>query len=496
MLSFRLRRLLNTFALWLAACAVVLAQTPTATPQTPAQQDATRPPGTEQRQSVPPQARPVPSDPTAPPGVERPSPQAPPGTDIAPQSAPVGGPSPTTIERPAGTTAPTTDQTPTSLVPPASRMDGLQRDPTMLSEQPRPVPPMPSLTRLGVTSGETRPLSLNEAIRRALENNNEIEMARNDVRLAENFLRSFEGVYDPFFQVTPQLSNAVSPQESSLGGSDQSGSVTQTDLQLNPSVNRRVEIGGGQYNAFFNNNRRTTSSTFNRLNPVYSANLGISFTQPLMRDRSIDQSRRDIRIQRKRLEQSDADFRRRTIEVIAQVQRAYWDLVFALRDEQNRIANLNLARENFRRTEAGVAAGASAPLERAEVQTELSNRESDLLIASQNVSVAENNLKLLILRDPLSPDWSAALVPTDQPSFDANPVNLQDALTEARANRPELRRLRIQQEISDIDLKFFKNQTRPRVDIVLTLSTTGSVTCTRRSARSTRVLPENVMVAK
>ena len=312
-----------------------------------------------------------------------------------------------------------------------------------------------SLVRLGVTSGETRPLSLNEAIRRALENNNEIEMARNDVRLAENFLRSLEGVYDPFFQVTPQLSNAVSPQESSLGGSDQSGSVTQTDLQLNPSINKRIEVGGGQYNTFFNNNRRTTSSTFNRLNPVYSANLGISFTSAAAG--SCDRSNPPAIPSAQRL-----DIRRRFSTPDdrgdPQVQRAYWDLVFALRDEQNRIANLNLARENFRRTEAGVAAGASAPLERAEVQTELSNRESDLLIASQNVSVAENNLKLLILRDPLSPDWSAALVPTDQPSFDSNPVNLQDALTEARANRPELSRLRIQQEISDIDLKFFKTR--------------------------------------
>ena len=44
------------------------------------------------------------------------------------------------------------------------------------------------------------------------------------------------------------------------------------------------------------------------------------------------------------------------------VDRPYF---FALRDEQNQIANLNLARENFRRTEASVAAGATAPLERA-----------------------------------------------------------------------------------------------------------------------------------
>ncbi|HVF56189.1 MAG TPA: TolC family protein, partial [Pyrinomonadaceae bacterium] len=230
---------------------------------------------------------------------------------------------------------------------------------------------------------------------------------------------------------------------------------------------------GGNYSYFFNNTREKTDANNTTLNPFYSANQGITFTQPLWRNRSIDRNRQQIRVQRKRLEQSDADFRRRTIDVIAQVQRAYWDLVFALRDEQNQIANLNLARENFRRTEASVAAGSVAPLERAEIQTELSNRESSLLLASQSVSIAENNLKSLMLKDPLAPEWSAVVVPTDQPSFDETPVNLDTVLTEARNNRQELRRLKLQGEISDIDIQFFKNQTKPRVDLTGTLSTTG-----------------------
>jgi HAE1 family hydrophobic/amphiphilic exporter-1 len=333
---------------------------------------------------------------------------------------------------------------------------------------------MPSLTRLGVTSDNTITISLNDAIRRALENNNEIEVARNDVRFAETTLRALEGIYDPIFTYNPQISNLVQSQQSTLGGaSGSSGTVAQTDIQNNASIDKYFGKGGGQYQFFFNNNRRTTNSAFNQLNPVYSASLGVTFTQPLWRNRRIDNNRRQIRIQRKRLEQSDADFRRRTIDVIAQVQRAYWDLVFALRDQQNRISNLNLTRENLRRVEAQIAAGATAPLERAEVQTELANRESDVLISSQSVSIAENNLKQLMLRDAQSNDWSAQITPTDEPTFDSTPVNLNDALSDARANRPELRRLTLQRDINDIDINFFKNQTKPRVDLQATLATTG-----------------------
>jgi HAE1 family hydrophobic/amphiphilic exporter-1 len=339
--------------------------------------------------------------------------------------------------------------------------------------QPRPVPPLPSLVRIGVVSGDTLTLSLNEAIRRALENNNEIEVARADVRLAEQSLIALRGVYDPVFTYSPEINNSIRPVTNIFGGAGTAGSVTTTDYNNDFSLNKQFGRGGGNFTYFFNNTRETTSASNTSINPFYSAAQGLQFTQPLWRNRSIDRNRQQIRIQAKRLEQSDADFRLRTIGIISQVQRAYWDLVFALRDEQNQIANLNLARENFRRTEASVAAGASAPLERAEIQTELSNRESALLLANQQVSIAENTLKELLIKDSLSADWSKVLMPTDQPTFTDAPVSLETALKEARDNRPEMRRLKLQGEINDVDLQYFKNQTKPRVDLTGTIQTNG-----------------------
>ncbi len=375
---------------------------------------------------------------------------------------------------------PVTTATPTTEVPatetPTVELPAVQDvpEPDFPAVQPRPVPPLPSLSRVGVSTADPLVLSLNEAIRRALENNNEIEVARGDVRLAESQLNSLNGVFDPVLSYTPEINNSVRPVTNIFGGANNSGNVATTDINNNASVTKYFGKGGGNYTYFFNNTREKTTANNVTLNPFYSANQGITFTQPLWRNRSIDFNRQQIRIQRKRLEQSDADFRRSTIDVISRVQRAYWDLVFALRDEQNQTANLNLARENFRRTEASVAAGAVAPLERAEIQTELSNRESALLLATQGVTLAENTLKNLMLKDPLAPEWTRILMPTDNPTFDDDtPVSLEAALKEARTNRQELRRLKLQEEISDIDIQYFKNQTKPRIDLTGTLSTTG-----------------------
>jgi outer membrane protein len=445
-------KIMSLSAFLLVGCQAALAQNPAPTPTpNPAVRDATRPPGTEtQNPSTPPGTQPAPAQ--APPGTQQPAPQAPPGNpNVVPNVAPEPTPTPTTDEVPI--------QEP--------------REPVFPAVDQKPLPPMPNLTRLGVTSDNTLPLSLNDAIKRALENNNDIEVARDDVRFAETQLRSLEGIYQPIFSITPQIDKRITPQQSSLGGSGRSGTTTNTTYSLSPSLNKSFALGGGNYTLSFANSHTDTSSTFSFINPYYSSNLSLTFTQPLLRNRSIDNNRRQIRIQKKRLEQSDADFRLRTIGVISLVQQAYWELVFALRDQQNQLANLNLSRENLRRVEAQIAVGTQAPLARAEVQTELANRESSLLLAVQNVSIAENNLKQLIVKDSGAPEWSAQLTPTDTPKFDAAPVDLNAALKEARENRPELRRLRLQSDINNVDIQYFKNQTHPQIDIQSTLATTG-----------------------
>ena len=428
----------------LGAGQAAFAQVPVATPTpNPAVREATRPPGQETQ------------NPTAPPATQQIPPQAPPGTQ---PTTPGAVPSATPVQSPDVPTV-------------QAIQDPI--DPRFPPLEQKPLPPMPNLTRLGVTSDNTITLSLNDAVKRALENNNDIEVARSDVRIAEQQLFAFEGVYDPLIVFRPTYDKRIEPQASRFSGSTASGTISRTTYSVNPAISKLFSKGGGSYELSFNNSKQITDSTASVFNPVYSGNLGLTFTQPLLRNRSIDNNRRLIRIQKKRLEQSDADFRLRTIDVISQVQRAYWDLAFALRDQQNQLANLNLSRENLRRVEAQISVGTQAPLARAEVQTELANRESALLVAVQNVSIAENNLKRLIVRDPSAPEWTAQITPTDTPTFDESPVNLPQALKEARDNRPELRRLRLENDINSIDLQYFKNQTKPQIDLTGTIATTG-----------------------
>ena len=413
----------------LAFSSAALAQTPSPTPFNP----ATQPPGGQQ---IPPA--------TAPPGTQPQNPRTPPGTNVVPTAQP------------------------TPVLPATQE----PREPNFPDVQPQPVPPLPDLTRVGIQSANVLPLSLNDAIRKTLENNNDIEVARDDVRFAETQLRSLYGIYDPVFSITPTYDKRINPVTNIFAGGIR-GTVSTTTWSWSPQITKQFGTGGGNYTVSFSNSKTITSATNSTLNPFYSSNLALSFTQPLLRNRSIDNNRRSIRIQKKQIEQSDSDFRQRTIQIISQVQAAYWNLVFALRNQQNQLDSLELSRQNMRNIEAQISAGAKAPLDRAQVQTDIATRESNLFIATQSVSQAENTLKQLMLRDTAAPEWTAQLTPTDSPVFDLAPVNLAASLEDAHKNRFELRRLTLQKDINGIDLQYFRNQTRPQVDLVGTVASTG-----------------------
>jgi len=337
---------------------------------------------------------------------------------------------------------------------------------------PTAMPPRPNIARVGVQTADPIPLSIDDAIRKALSSNNSIEIARDDVRFQETQIRSIRGFYDPVFTITPTYTR-----------NSTTGSNATSDFSLNSNVLTFIRPGGGNYQAFFNNTR--TENAFaqaqvssgaisgSSTSAIYSSSWGVRYTQPLFRNFRIDNTRRNLKIARRRLEQTDADFRRQTIDTIATVQRTYWDLVFALRDQQNRQANLELTRESLRQVLAKIEAGAAAPLARWEVETELANRESDLLVATQQVSIAENSLKQLVLRDATSAEWTQSYVPTDRPTFDLTSVNLDDAIKSAMDNRFELRRLKLANDINQIDIRYFKNQTKPQIDLNTTFSFDG-----------------------
>ena len=153
---------------------------------------------------------------------------------------------------------------------------------------------------------------------------------------------------------------------------------------------------GGGYRIDFSSIRLTTDNQFTALNPSYPTALTFSYTQPLLRGLRIDPSRRQIEVAKKNLSLTDAQFRQRAIETITAVQRAYWDLVFALRNLQIQRDAVRDARTQLEHNKRLVKEGMLAPIDVVAAEAQVSGFEQSVYTALEEVGRFENNLKNLI----------------------------------------------------------------------------------------------------
>jgi len=336
----------------------------------------------------------------------------------------------------------------------------------------RPLPPLPDSSRIGVVTGDELSLTMDQAIEMALRNNNDIDVSRNDAHIAEFNLRAAKGVYDPLFSSQSYYESRTTPTASVIGGTT-NDSITQRQIYGDLGLTGFVPKFGGSYDVIFNSARTDTTSRNATLNPQFPNNFTTTFNQPLWRNRSIDLNRRNIMIARKNVDISDSQLQQKAMDIIASVEQAYWDLAYALRNLQVQLESLQQSREQFESNQRQVAKGALAPIEAVAAQQQVSNFEQLVYLAQETVTRTENTLKTLLLADRTSAEWSRPLVPVTPVDLTVPQVGLEIAQAEALKNRPELQQLETSAEINKIDERFYRNQTKPQIDLVGSFTSAG-----------------------
>ena len=372
--------------------------------------------------------------------------------------------------------------TPPNPVPATSpqKVGSVGTPPADLPSDPPPVAPdfkaperpLPSAERVGVDQVNQLPLSLDEAIESALKNSNDINASRNDVKIAEFNLRGARGVYDPLLNSQSYYQSTSTPTASTIGGAV-NGQVTQKQLFGSAGVTGYSPYFGGSYDLSFTNSRTNTSNRNATLNPQFPSALTLTYTQPLFRNLRFDQNRHNIEIAKKNLSLSDAQFRQKAIDIIAQVEQAYWNLAFALRNLQVQIDAVKQARTQLESNQRQVDKGVLAPIDVVAATAQITTFEQNVYTAQEDVTKAENTLKTLILPDRKDPIWARAITPVSPVTLDPPQIGLEVALSEALKNRPEITQFETSAAINKIDERYYRDQTRPQIDLVGTYSAAG-----------------------
>ena len=379
------------------------------------------------------------------------------------------GPQPTATPSQSPTVVPRPE---TENVPPPVRQE-LPNVPEVAPEYEAPARALPELGRVGVDSAEQRPLTMREAMEMALVNNKDIEVARSNVKIAEFDLLGAHGFYDPRFSTFSYYERSVTPTSNFLSGGGANGAVTQSDFTGTVRFEGLTPKYGGGYRVDFSSVRLNSDNALAALNPQYPSALTFNYTQPLWRGLGFDNTRRQIEVAKKNLSLTDAQFRQRTIEIITLVQRAYWDLVYALRNLQIQQDAVKDARTQLEHNKRLVGEGVLAPIDVVAAEAQVAGFEQGVYSALEDISRAENNLKNLIAENRNAAIWNVSIVPTDAVDLTPPVISLEDAMQAAIENRAELTQSDVVGEINKLDQRYYREQTKPQVDLVASYGAVG-----------------------
>ena len=341
---------------------------------------------------------------------------------------------------------------------------------------PRPstlVPPVRPFRLPPRTGIETQmEISLDQTLAMALANNKDIESSRIDREESDYVLTAAQGAYDPTLNVTSYWEQQITPIASSLGGSS-TGSVINKTWQADPGVTQPLPWYGGTFKTDLSSADAYSNNSFLSLNPQYETSLNFSYTQPLWRNLLYDSNRHQIDVAKKNRSLTDQQFRQRVMAVVLQAEQAYWELSYAYNNLQVQLDAVRIGIQQDESNRRQEEQGLLAPIDVVAAQTQLATFEVGAYAAQSGLTAAENALKELVLPDRSDTTWSSAMIPTTPEDVKAPLTPLADAIAEAVANRPEIAEVKINGEINEKDVRYYREQTKPQVNLTALYTRTG-----------------------
>jgi outer membrane protein len=342
------------------------------------------------------------------------------------------------------------------------------------AQQPQaqaPAAPATAATQQAMEStGPVRPLSIDEAVQLALQQNLGIQVERLNPELQDYSIAQALANYTPIFGGAVNYRHQDQPPSSFLSGGEDT--ITSTNFGGNAQIQKFFKYGTNAL-ASWDSSRFDSNNIFSSFNPQLSGNVDVQVTQPLLRNFKFDTVRQQVYQARKNREIADVGLQQAVALTTRSVKNAYWDYVFSINSLAVAKESLDLAQESLRNTRSRVEIGTLAPIDIVQAESEVASREEAVITAEASIGQSEDQLRTLIF-DPKTPEfWNMNLKPTDTAPFQLQAVDLSGATSRAIQERTDLIAARKRMDITDYNLKYFRNQTLPGVNLQFAYNSTG-----------------------
>jgi outer membrane protein TolC len=321
-----------------------------------------------------------------------------------------------------------------------------------------------------VANAQTVRLALDEAVRRAVENNPNLAIVRLETEAGAARVGESRGVFAPLFSTQLGRSSVTTPSTNLLSGNSE---VDVDDWFSAAGVRQRVPWGNGTWSVGWEAWRTTTNNPISSFDPSLQSGVQVAYSQPLLRDRTIDQAEQQYTIARRDQQSSELRFREAIVQTVAAVKEAYWTLKAARANVTVQQRSLELARELARENKVRVDAGQIPPIDLVQAEAEVAQRRENLIRANTVADDAEDALRRLIVDPDDQAFWGMRIETVEEPSALTELPDTDAAVAKALSGRYDLLRASHALENAKTTVEFLRNQRLPDVRLETSYRSAG-----------------------
>ena len=340
----------------------------------------------------------------------------------------------------------------------------------LIAQAQQNIAQQPTSTADPAPQGPIVNLTEDEAVRMARDKNLTLAAERITPETFDFTIAATRATYLPNLTSNVQSLNQTNLNSNVLSGGVQTKNETRS---WSAGMTKRMWYGGGNYALSWTNSRTNTNSTSQNCNPCFQSGLEGVFTQPLWRNFKIDQTRAQVLTNDINARIADINLSGQVVTILAQVRNAYWELAYARAAVDAARRSLELAARLVQDNRARVEIGSMAPIEIVQAQAEEATRRQQLVSAEATLRNNELALKRLIVSGTDDSLWTATIVPSDQPTVTAQPLDLEGAVRNALSQRTDLAVTRRNLEATDVTLRSLHNDLKPDLNAIGRLSLAG-----------------------
>ncbi len=238
-------------------------------------------------------------------------------------------------------------------------------------------------------------MSLADCIQQALAHNFDVQVQRISPQISLYNLNAAYSGYDPSFSVSGTHNYNVTPgsYNSSIGFNSPS-SVSDMN-SFSSGISGGLLPWGLQYNLSSSLSESYGANSLGQFD-TSSGSVGVTLTQPLLKNFWIDGTRLNIRVAKNRLNYSEQGLRQQLITSVTAVANAYYELIYAQQNVQVQQEALNLAQTQLDQDNQRVQIGTLAVLSVQQDESQVAQAKASLIAAQSTLDTDQNTLKNLL----------------------------------------------------------------------------------------------------